>query len=101
MGLVLAIQLLINLFDQFVVAVADMILRFSFLIFVEMAGFEPASSPAPKAGGVTGLPNISLFAVPMGIEPTTVLNPRSDNPLHQPLCAGTNFFLRNVRDSNP
>ncbi len=23
-----------------------------------MAGFEPASSPAPKAGGVTGLPNI-------------------------------------------
>ena len=26
--------------------------------FVGMAGFEPASSPAPKAGGVTGLPNI-------------------------------------------
>ena len=27
-------------------------------IIVGMAGFEPASSPAPKAGGVTGLPNI-------------------------------------------
>ena len=26
-----------------------------------MAGFEPASSPAPKAGGVTGLPNIPIF----------------------------------------
>lgn len=36
-----------------------------------MAGFEPASSPAPKAGGVTGLPNISLFlAVPKGVEPS-------------------------------
>ena len=33
-----------------------------------MAGFEPASSPAPKAGGVTGLPNIPrcFFCGPCG-----------------------------------
>ena len=38
-----------------------------------MARFELASSPAPKAGGVTGLPNISLFilAVLTGFEPAT------------------------------
>ena len=39
-----------------------------------MAGFEPASSPAPKAGGVTGLPNISFYflAVLTGLEPATI-----------------------------
>lgn len=31
---------------------------------VGMAGFEPASSPAPKAGGVTGLPNIPICPHP-------------------------------------
>ena len=38
-----------------------------------MAGFEPASSPAPKAGGVTGLPNTSFIsAVLTGLEPATI-----------------------------
>ena len=54
-----------------------------------MAGFEPASSPGPKPGGVTGLPNISSYRL-------IITSP--------PLSAGedseTIYFLRSIPDSN-
>ena len=62
-----------------------------------MAGFEPASSPAPKAGGVTGLPNISLFilAVLTGFEPATF--PQTTG---YPTIGRQDLFLRTYLDSN-
>ena len=62
-----------------------------------MAGFEPASSPAPKAGGVTWLPNISLFilAVLTGFEPATF--PQTTG---YPTIGRQDLFLRTYLDSN-
>ena len=37
---------------------------------VGMAGFEPASSPDPKSGGVTKLPNTPIGEAFIGVEPT-------------------------------
>ena len=68
-------------------------------IFTEITryleGFEP--SPFPSTGNVllrAYADYTKIFAVTMGIKPTTVLPPRSDNPLNLSLFAVTIVLSR-------